>query len=139
MRFRTRRRREPQVIMVSLVDVVLQLVIFFVLTSTFKVSEVSIDISLPSAAAPAGTQEPGITVDLDAAGIIRLGGQEMTRSELAEYFRTEAARKSDHTVLLRADRDASHGEVVALLDLARASDMRSLSIVAVSAEGEGFR
>lgn len=132
MRFRVRKRREPQVVLVSLVDVVLQLVIFFVLTSTFKVSEVSIDISLPAAEAPAAARETGITVELDGDGNIRIDGQEVTREDLGDYFRAEAERESDPVILLRADKATSHGEVVAVLDLARANDMRRLSLAAVS-------
>jgi biopolymer transport protein ExbD len=121
---------------VSLIDVVLQLVIFFVLTSTFKISEVSIDISLPPADAPAAAQEEGITIELDDKGNIRLGGEEVTKESLGEYFRIEAERQRDRVIFLRADKAAAHGEVVAVLDLARANDMRRLSVAAVSREGE---
>lgn len=133
MRFRVKKRTEPQVVLVSLVDVVLQLVIFFVLTSTFGSGEVSIDISLPPADAPAAAVE-GITVELEEDGTLRLEGEEVSRLDLGEFFRAESASGRTPSVLLRADRSTSHGEVVAVLDLARAHDMRRLSIAAV-AEG----
>ena len=131
MRFRATRRREPQVVLVSLIDVVLQLVIFFVLTSTFKVGEGAIDIALPAANAPASPSAPGITVDLREDGTIRLDGREISREDLGEYFRAEAGTGETPTVLLRADRTTAHGEVVAVLDLARNHHIRRLSIAAV--------
>ena len=135
MRFRVKRRKEPQVVLVSLVDVVLQLVIFFVLTSTFRSGEVSIDISLPPANAPAAAVTEGITVELEGDGTIWLDGKEVSRKDLGDYFRAVSAKGKHRTVLLRADRSTSHGEVVAVLDLARAHDMRRLSIAAVSGTG----
>jgi biopolymer transport protein ExbD len=137
MRFRVKRRKEPQVVLVSLVDVVLQLVIFFVLTSTFRSGEVSIDISLPPADAPAAVAAEGITVELEEDGTIRLDGEEVSRLDLGEFFRAESASGRTPTVLLRADRSTSHGEVVAVLDLARAHDMQRLSIAAVAGGGNG--
>lgn len=136
MRFRVKRRREPQVVLVSLVDVVLQLVIFFVLTATFKSGEVSIDISLPPANAPAAATAEGITVELEEDGTIRLDGEEVSREDLGDYFKAESAKGGHRTVLLRADRSTSHGAVVAVLDLARAHDMRRLSIAAVAGGGQ---
>ena len=130
MRFKARRRKEPQVVLVSLVDVVLQLVIFFVLTSTFGSGEVAMDIVLPEAQAPAGTRD-GVTVDLDEDGTLKLDGKEVTRQALADYFREETENGRNPAVVLRADRDTRHGEVVAVLDLAMAHRMRQLSITAV--------
>jgi biopolymer transport protein ExbD len=124
------------VVLVSLVDVVLQLVIFFVLTSTFRSGEVSIDVSLPPANAPAASTAEGIIVELEEDGTIRLDGKEVSREDLEVYFKAESRKGGERTVLLRADRSTSHGEVVAVLDLARAHDMRRLSIAAVAGGGE---
>jgi biopolymer transport protein ExbD len=136
MRFRVKRRKEPQVVLVSLVDVVLQLVIFFVLTSTFRSGEVSIEVSLPPAHAPAASVTEGITVELEEDGTLRLDGKEVSRKDLGIYFEAESRKGGERTVLLRADRSTSHGEVVAVLDLARAHDMRRLSIAAITGDGE---
>jgi biopolymer transport protein ExbD len=132
MKFRVRKRnREPQVVMVSLIDVVLQLVIFLVLTSTFKIGEVSIDIALPAVESAAAAVEDGITVELDGSGRITVAGREMSRAALKDLFRMESQRENARSVVIRADSTASHGEVVALIDLARVHDLRRLSIAAV--------
>lgn len=132
MKFRVRKRnREPQVVMVSLIDVVLQLVIFLVLTSTFKIGEVSIDIALPAVESAAAAVEDGITVELDGSGRITVEGREMSRAALKDLFRMESQRENARSVVIRADSTASHGEVVALIDLARVHDLRRLSIAAV--------
>jgi biopolymer transport protein ExbD len=132
MKFRVRKRnREPQVVMVSLIDVVLQLVIFLVLTSTFKIGDVSIDIALPAVESAAAAVEEGITVELDGSGRITVEGREMSRAALQDLFRMESQRENARSVVIRADSTASHGEVVALIDLARVHDLRRLSIAAV--------
>jgi len=131
MRFRARKRnREPQVVMVSLIDVVLQLVIFLVLTSTFEMSEVSIDIALPAVDSAAAV-EAGMSVELDGSGRITVEGREVSRAALSDLFRMEAEKEISRSVVIRADTTARHGEVVALMDLARVHDLRRLSIAAV--------
>jgi biopolymer transport protein ExbD len=122
--------------MVSLIDVVLQLVIFLVLTSTFEMSEVSIDIALPAVESAAAAVEEGISVELDGSGRITVEGREVSRSALIDLFRMEAQRQNARSVVIRADSTASHGEVVALMDLARIHDLRRLSIAAVP-QGRG--
>jgi biopolymer transport protein ExbD len=132
MRFRARKRnREPQVVMVSLIDVVLQLVIFLVLTSTFEMSEVSIDIALPAVDSAAAAVEAGMSVELDGSGRITVEGREVSRAALSDLFRMEAEKEISRSVVIRADTTARHGEVVALMDLARVHDLRRLSIAAV--------
>lgn len=115
-----------------LLDVVLLLLIFFVVTSSF--SNRSLELSLPSAESGRPQTQQGIVVAIDAAGGISVDSQpillESLRSVLVE------AKAADQPIELRADRATAHEHVVAVLDLAQASGVEDLSI-AVAGGSEG--
>jgi biopolymer transport protein ExbD len=128
MNFRVRRRKEPQLVVVSLVDVVLQLVIFLLLTTTFRAVEGEVDVSLPEAGVPVRVAAGGLVVELDEKGNLTVDGSAATRGELEEAFRREALGEGESRVLIRADRGALHGDVVAILDSARRHELRRISV-----------
>ncbi len=136
MNFRVRRRKEPQLIVVSLVDVVLQLVIFLILTTTFKAVEGGVDLSLPEAGATVQAVAGGLVVELDDKGNLTVDGSAATRGDLEEAFRREAVGEGEGRVLIRADRGALHGDVVAILDSARRHELRKISVSVLPAVRE---
>jgi len=136
MNFRVRRRKEPQLVVVSLIDVVLQLVIFLLLTTTFKAVEGRVDLSLPEAGAAIKAAAGGLVVELDERGNLTVDGSAATRGDLEEAFRREALGEGDGRVLIRADRGSLHGDVVAILDSARRHELRKISVAVIPAARE---
>lgn len=132
MNFRQRRTRKPQVMLVSLVDVVLQLVLFLLLTSSFHSDEGAIDILLPRTEGDMTPVSGEILIEVDRHGEVTFEGRSVTTEELENFFRTGEAETDDRTVVIRADRFTRHGDVVAIMDLARRHDFRRLSVAAVS-------
>lgn len=136
MNFRVRRRKEPQLVVVSLIDVVLQLVIFLLLTTTFKAVEGGVDLSLPEAGAAIKAVAGGLVVELDEKGNLTVDGSAATRGDLEEAFRREAVGEGEGRVLIRADRGSLHGDVVAILDSARRHELRKISVAVIPAARE---
>ncbi len=64
MRFYTRKRRAPSIIIVSLIDILAILLIFFIVTTTFQKNLPQLQINLPESKtaeqAPAEKQEPAL-------------------------------------------------------------------------------
>ena len=134
MNFRTRKRREPQLVVVSLIDVVLQLVIFLLLTTTFRAGGTAMDVSLPEVEDLAPALPAALVLDLDRDGKVSVEGEEVGLEKLAEALRRTAVNAEARGVVIRADRRVSHGEVVELMDLARKHDIRRLAVAAVLKE-----
>lgn len=139
MNFRVRKRREPQVVIVSLIDVVLQLVIFLLLTTTFKGGGEAIDVSLPEVHSSLRPVETGLVLDLDREGTVTLGGKEMGAEDLDDALRRESEKEGGPGIVIRADRRVSHGVVVDLMDLARRHDIRRLAVAAARKGEESGR
>lgn len=98
-----------------LLDVVLLLLIFFVVTSSFATATLELD--LPSAESAEAAGRDGLVVALDAQGMISIEGRSASRDSLPTHF-AEASRLA-RPVELRADRRTDYEHVVAVLDAAR--------------------
>jgi len=129
VRFRRRPRAEPRIEITPLIDVIFQLLIFFLLTTRF-ITERSLDVDLPVADAEATTRERRIVlvIDVDAEGRAFHEGEPIDDRELDRLF-ARTVRAADHAVLLlRADRRVGHGRVVDVMDRARLRGLTDLSI-----------
>ncbi|MBX3363459.1 MAG: biopolymer transporter ExbD [Phycisphaeraceae bacterium] len=107
----TRPRRRPVLMdMTPMIDVVLQLIIFFMFTTHFAQAVRSpIDLPQERGDDPASIVPDTVTVDLDASGRIIVGAEEVTLEELERLLRVEIASAGDASrvsVLVRADASA---------------------------------
>jgi biopolymer transport protein ExbD len=122
VKFRHARAEEtPEIVLVSLIDVVLSLVIFFMITTTFN-RLAPLEISLPESTAERRDQpdEP-VDVAIDASGRYYVGGRPLVNTQLETLKRalTEAAGgRPAPPVILSADGRTPHQAVVTALDAA---------------------
>lgn len=132
-----RAREEPELNVVSLVDVVLLLLIFFMLTTTF-VRPSQIAIRLPKAGvtteAPAGRQE--LEISVTGNGEFRVNGRALvdTRPETLEAaIRKVTPKVRQRHVTLSADGRANHQDVVTAMDVAGRLGFTEVRITTVRA------
>jgi biopolymer transport protein ExbD len=113
---------EPNVNLISLVDVVLLLVIFFVLTTSF-VRQSQLAIRLPEAAAtapPEGAEPPALEITVTERGVFFVNGRALVDNR-AETL-TAAIRRVDPagdlaSATISADGRAAHRDVVTAMDV----------------------
>jgi len=121
MNLKPRRHEEPEINMVSLIDVVLMLVIFFMLSANFS-GEGRLRIHLPSASSvPVERSAPvALVVTVTAGGSYLVNNRELVNSG-ADTLRAaiERVAPSDRSapVNLRADGAATHQAVVTAMDV----------------------
>ncbi len=116
-----RRKRGPGINITSLIDVVFLLLIFFMVSSTFR-EQFALDLELPEAAtAAAQGEEAGFELVIREDGAIYLGEMPVRRGELVQTLEG-AIRAQDGEavpVVIRADTAAPYGSVVAVFDALR--------------------
>ena len=118
MNFYTRKRRVPTVIIISLIDIFAILLIFVIVTTTFKRAQPAVVIKLPestSAAVDAPSKEVAPTVvSISSQGEVFLDAQAVSLDKLAQAL---AAVVSDgRSIALNADTKAPFGVIVRVLD-----------------------
>ncbi len=127
MKFAVRRRRAPSIIIVSLVDILTILLIFFVVSTTFKKDQPEVQINLPESKtatkAPAETEHAIVTVDENDA--IQLDGQPVNFEQLENAIRQLPAERRG-TLALQADKKASFGVIIKVMDALKLAGVRNL-------------
>jgi biopolymer transport protein ExbD len=132
MRIRDFRQDDtPEINMIPLIDVVLCLIIFFVITTTFDTRSV-LKLELPRAdGQPAETQSNALSVLVNADGRYFIGDREALRTDVESLKRTivdVAGDDRDRSVLLRADARTPHQAVVTALDALGQLGFRRIAI-----------
>ena len=134
MNLRPRRQEQPDINLTPLIDVVFLLLIFFMVSTTFR-KETDLEIDLPKAAQqqkPA--EQEALTVSVDAQGHYSVNEQPLgeTTIEVLKVALTEAAgERRDLPFIIRADGQAPHQSVVTVLDAAGQLGFRRLGIATV--------
>jgi biopolymer transport protein ExbD len=129
MRFYTRKRRAPSIIIVSLIDILAILLIFFIVTTTFRKNLPQLQINLPESKAaelaPAEKTEP-IVLSVKSADEISLDGKPVTLDLLAEALKTVRTEAPTRPIAMQADREAPFGVVVKVLDALKDAGIKNI-------------
>ena len=134
MNFRRRRPHEdPEINLIPFIDVLLVILIFLMLTTTYsKVSELK--INLPTANAQASKSRPAEVVVLVAADGRYMVNQRMLAGRgietLAASLSQVAGNAKDTVVIINADAQASHQSVINVMDAARRVGLTQLTFAA---------
>jgi biopolymer transport protein ExbD len=127
MKFIVRKRRAPNIIIVSLVDILIILLIFFVVSTTFKKDQPEVQINLPESktATSAPAELEHAIVSVDQKDEIQLDGRPLRVEELEAAVRNlPPTRKS--SLVLQADKGASFGAIVKVMDALKLAGVRNL-------------
>jgi len=127
MKFAVKKRRAPSIIIVSLVDVLVILLIFFVVSTTFRTDQPEVQINLPDSktatTAPAEMEHALLTVDPDDE--VKLDGRVVAIEDLEKAVRDlPATRKS--SLAMQADKQASFGTIVKVMDALKLAGVKNL-------------
>lgn len=110
-----------------MVDVVLLLLIFFMLTSNLAARQNALPLDLPRASSTLRDTPDIPTVNVDRSGKVYLEGKVVTLRTLETQLRPLAA-KSGGVVALRADRRGNYGTVVSVIDVIKRSGGERLAL-----------
>lgn len=120
MNFRPRRRDQPELNLIPMIDVLIVLLIFLVLTTTFS-REAEMQIQLPEASGQAASENKGIEIIVDAEGQYTVGERQTVNGKLAtlkKALQEAAGGQPDPLIVIDADKNATHQSVMTVLDAA---------------------
>jgi biopolymer transport protein ExbD len=127
VKFAVRKRRAPSIIIVSLVDILTILLIFFVVSTTFKKDQPEVQINLPDSktAQSAPAEMDHALVSVDQSDEVKLDGKAIQVEELEAAVRAlPDTRRS--SLALQADRKASFGTIVKVMDALKLAGVKNL-------------
>jgi biopolymer transport protein ExbD len=136
MQLKAKVREEPEINLISLIDVVLLLLIFLMVSTTFT-DESRIRIQLPEAGSEQTSQRrvDPIEISVTAEGAYRVNGKTLINSSPQTLSTAVSAVAPDNRtspITIRADGRSSHQSVVTAMDVVGRLGFRSISIATVS-------
>jgi biopolymer transport protein ExbD len=136
MKLQSRSREEPEINVISLVDVLLVLVLFFMVSTSFlRETEISLKLPEANASSQAAASDDELEIVITQAGAYLVNGRELINSErrtLRAAIERLAGAKRDQRVFIRADAAATHQAVVTAMDVAGQLGFTQLNIAAVT-------
>lgn len=129
MRFRRPGERKETVLnLTPLIDVVFLLIIFFMLTTTFRTVFQGIKVDLPTTTTPQEKIERNIIISITKDNRLYMDEKEVIESELVQRLKKELEGR-EGLVIINADKDVSHGKVVKTMDMAKQAGADGLGIL----------
>lgn len=109
----------------SLTDIVLLLLIFFLLTSSF-VTNYGIRVNVPRAESSAQVEQQHINVAITPQGDFFVEGEPIAREQLGGHIRQQIQQNPGASIVIRADRDAVVDDAVHVMNIGQALNVSVL-------------
>ena len=136
MNFRRRRREDARVDVTPLIDIIFQLVLFFMVSTTF-VTTPGIQVDLPRSSSDTILRERNdLNVWMTEEGSVFLNDSALSWDALSDAFRAASSADPQTLVILKADTNIDHGRVVGIMDLARREGLFNLAIATEARHSE---
>ena len=127
MEFYRPHKKRPSINITSLIDVLFILIIFFMVSSTFK-EQPGLELDLPSAKNVQMTEQNELVLFIDEQEKMYFNEQPITREILKNKLDSLAKAKNPPVFVLKADAKVSHGYVIEIIDMIREVGIRKFSI-----------
>ena len=139
MRFRNRTPEEPEINFIPLIDVLLVILIFLMITTTYS-KYTELQINLPTADAEKQLERPNeVNVGVTSGARYAINGQAVVFRDvpsLAADLKAAARGKKDPVVVISADAQATHQSVIHVMQAAQQAGLGQVTFT-TQAAGSG--
>lgn len=141
MNFRDRNRMadEPEINFIPLIDVLLVILIFLMITTTYS-KYTELQINLPTAEAEKQLERPNeIGVGINTQGRYSINGQGIAFRDVASFaadLKTAATGKKDPVIVISADAQATHQAVIHVMQAAQIAGLGQVTFTTQAATGK---
>lgn len=136
MRRDYREKQQPLVMIIPMIDIMLFLLVFFMISTIYMVQTNTVQVSLPQAAKAVQETRPGlVSITVTETGDILYDKDTIPSGDLVKRVRETLETDSDTVFLLRGDRNVPYEHVVHVLDILKRAGTRHVSIATEIKEG----
>jgi biopolymer transport protein ExbD len=119
----------PQINIVPMIDVIFVVLTFFILSSLFLTRAEGLPVNLPGATtSESQLREHFLTLTLTQGGALQLGNETATLETLPAQIQARRIGDRPLLIILQADAEVAHGQVVAVMDQVRALENVQIAI-----------
>ena len=130
MKVSNRKKRGTAVDLTPMIDVVFQLILFFLVSTTFAILP-AINVNLPESSTAQGADIAGITITMQSNGKMWFNDEQVSFSTLGKKlatFDTEGKKKEEYPVTLEPDENVTNGSIVKVFDVLRTEGFVSVNL-----------
>lgn len=130
MKIRRRRGVFAGADLTPMIDVVFQLILFFLVSTTFAVLP-AINVNLPESETSQAQSIAGITITATATGKLFFNDEKVTIQSMdkkLKNFDTEGKKREEYPVTLEADEKVTNGTIVKIFDVLRKNGFVSVNL-----------
>jgi len=130
VKLRRREDDEPVLNLTPMIDVVFQLLVFFMVATTFLDPERAIEIALPEASAgePITDEIKELVINVFADGRMVVSGQDVDDAQLLQTLKAAALADPNTPVTIRGDGQARHERIVQVMDACQRAGLTQFNV-----------
>ncbi|TWH47443.1 biopolymer transporter ExbD [Sporomusa sp. KB1] len=111
-----RTERQPKLMIIPMIDIIFFLLVFFIMSTLYMVDQQTIPVNLPQAASAQSDKPRSVAIAVTKEGRILFEQEDVPLELLKKRVQLEMSKQSDLVFILRSDKAAEYGKVVAVLD-----------------------
>lgn len=127
MKFSRKEKKNPEINVTPLIDIVFILLIFLMVSTSFNFTN-SMDVNLPAAKGDEKAITDNIRVVLTKDGQITVNGTQATSENIEQTLIEFKKTMPTSTVIIEADKEVTHGLVVHVMDASRKAGYQKFAI-----------
>ena len=123
-----RLENQPELMIIPMIDIIFFLLVFFMMSTLYMVEQNTLPVNLPQAAAAQADMPRATNVTVQADGRIMFEQEEIPLPILAKRVGIQLTQQPDSVFILRADKQTSYAQVIAVLDEIKLAGARRISL-----------
>lgn len=123
----------PKLMIIPMIDIIFFLLVFFMMSTLYMVEQRTLPVNLPQAATAQADLRKNTAITVTRDGNVLVDQEAMPLELLRPRIQAQLARHADATFILRADKQAEYGKVVAVLDELKALGVRRIAVATEAA------
>ena len=123
-----RKRAQPQLLgfqIAPMVDILLVLLVFFIVTWNFAISENELDVKVPTATSSTEQKQdvPPTIINVRKNGTVVMNRKELTLEDLRARLSQLCVLYPDSPIILRGDKQLPYENLMAVMDICRQANI----------------
>lgn len=123
-----RSEHQPKLMIIPMIDIIFFLLVFFIMSTLYMVDQQIIPVNLPQAASAQNDKPHSVAVNVTQDGRVLFDQEDIPLELIKKRVQLEMNKQSDIVFVLRSDKQAEYGRVVAVLDEMKLAGVHRVAI-----------
>ncbi len=129
MRLPTSAKKKPRIEIIPMIDTMFFLLVFFMIATLSMTLQKGMSVNLPTAESGTDNLPEHVSLTLTQNGTLYYNKETITLQDLEGRLAILRQKESNPSLLINADEQVPHGQVIKVMDLIRLSGITTMSIV----------